>query len=88
LITYYTLEVDEETGTFVPLNPTGPIVDSFTHISPNVPFKSNAIFKYRVSASNGMGMGEYSDELQITTATVPIKFNMINKTISCLRTVI
>ena len=34
-------------------------------------FKNNTIFKYRVAATNGMGMGAYSEELHITTDTVP-----------------
>ena len=71
LITYYTIEVDPDTGTFVPLNPTGPIIATYTHTSPSAPFKNNTIFKYRVAASNAMGMGAYSEELHITTDTVP-----------------
>ena len=71
LITYYTIEVDPDTGTWVTLNPTGSIIATYTHTSPSAPFKNNTIFKYRVAATNGMGMGAYSEELHITTDTVP-----------------
>jgi len=63
--------VDPSTGTFVTLNPTGSIISTYTHTSPSAPFKNNTIFKYRVAATNGMGMGAYSEELLITTDTVP-----------------
>jgi len=52
-------------------NPTGSIIATYTHTSPTAPFKNNTIFKYRVAATNGMGMGAYSEELLITTDTVP-----------------
>jgi len=63
--------VDPDTGTYVTLNPTGSIIATYTHTSPTAPFKNNTIFKYRVAATNGMGMGAYSEELLITTDTVP-----------------
>jgi hypothetical protein len=52
--------VDPDTGTYVTLNPTGSIIATYTHTSPTAPFKNNTIFKYRVAATNGMGMGAYS----------------------------
>ena len=52
------------------LNPTGSIISTYIHTSSN-PFINNTVFKYRVAASNGMGMGAYSEELLITTDTVP-----------------
>jgi hypothetical protein len=63
--------VDPDTGTYVTLNPTGSIIATYTHTSPTAPFKNNTIFKYRVAATNGMGMGAYSKELLIITDTVP-----------------
>ena len=63
--------MDPDTGTYVTLNPTGSIIATYTHTSPTAPFKNNTIFKYRVAATNGMGMGAYSEELLITTDTVP-----------------
>jgi len=63
--------VDPDTGTYVTLNPTGSIIATYTHTSPTAPFKNNTIFKYRVAATNGMGMGAYSEELLIITDTVP-----------------
>jgi hypothetical protein len=63
--------VDPDTGTYLTLNPTGSIIATYTHTSPTAPFKNNTIFKYRVAATNGMGMGAYSEELLITTDTVP-----------------
>ena len=52
------------------LNPTGSIISTYIHTSSN-PFINNTVFKYRVAASNAMGMGAYSEELLITTDTVP-----------------
>lgn len=63
--------MDPDTGTYVTLNPTGSIIATYTHTSPTAPFKNNTIFKYRVAATNGMGMGAYSEELLIITDTVP-----------------
>jgi hypothetical protein len=63
--------VDPDIGSWVTLNPTGSVISTFTHTSASTPFKNNTIFKYRVAATNGMGMGAYSEELLITTDTVP-----------------
>jgi len=63
--------VDPDTNTWVTLNPTGPVIATYTHTSPSTPFKNNTIFRYRVAATNNVGMGAYSEELLVTTDTVP-----------------
>lgn len=72
VITYYSLECDANTGTFVELNPQpGSLVTSYDHNSGTNPFTPNVAFKYRVRAYNGMGEGAYSDVLSITTDDYP-----------------
>ena len=53
------------------LNPTGSIITNKIHTSTS-PFINNTVFKYRVAASNGVGMGAYSTELSVTTDDYPI----------------
>jgi hypothetical protein len=69
IITYYTLEVDMGSG-FEVLNPTGSLIITKLHTS-TTPFSKHTVFKYRVAATNGVGMGAYSSELSITTDTIP-----------------
>lgn len=69
IITYYTLEVDMGSG-FEVLNPTGSLIITKLHSS-TTPFSMHTVFKYRVAATNGVGMGAYSSELSITTDTIP-----------------
>ena len=71
IITYYTVEGDSGTGTFTALNPTGSIITTFVH-SKSTPFTNNTVFKYRVAASNGMGMGEFSEVLEVITDDFPV----------------
>jgi hypothetical protein len=81
IITYYTLEVDTGTGYSV-LNPTGLLVTNKVYYS-TTPFTKNTIFKYRVAASNSVGMGAYSSELSITTDNIPNAVpNFVNTTVS------
>lgn len=53
------------------LNPTGSIITNFIQTTSS-PFTQNFAFKYRVAASNAVGMGAYSTELSVTTDDVPV----------------
>jgi hypothetical protein len=79
-ILYYELQWDKSTGgvewaTLTTYTPDEEVKLSFKHIVDS-PFESGTMQKYRVRAMNGVGLGIFSDILEIQADKVPQYMNV------------